>query len=638
MSSGPARGGALAAGEPRGGLSLTSLGRSLGTLYVTGGVVALVWLSLPHGDASEDRVLLAIALAAIALGGLLAATAKRLVALALHAGLGVIQVVVGVACVVTQRPDTDLRLFLLWAAPYAALAFGRRAAIAHLLWTAIVACCAVALLPGPPTPETAGSLLLLLSTLISGGVVVAVAARSLRRSEAEQRRQALHDPLTGLRNRRGLLEVLDVRHGPAAEHGGALLLLDLDGFKGVNDRFGHDRGDAVLVDVARRLVGTMRPGDVVCRLGGDEFAVVAPDLPEQDVRAFSQRVADACALVVTGRQVDGATSGRPVTVRASAGVRVLSPGPVQATTLLREADVALYTSKRAGRAQAEVWREGMRRDGEEHHELSEDLRAALREDQLRLVYQPVVDAGTLQVKGVEALARWRHPVRGDVPPDVFVRCAERWGLAGELTRWVLRTACDEAVGWARQLDGTTVKLAVNISALQLGDLQVVHDVRTAIEASGLAASALVLEVTETAEVVHLDRAKAALTALAQLGVGLALDDFGTGHSSLTHAQALPFHILKVDRSFVAAAAEGDRRAIATIAAIGALAGRLDVDVVAEGVEDPGQLPALRQLGCGFAQGFALSRPVEPAVVRAALTPPRPGGWLLGVAEPVLAQR
>ncbi len=622
---------------PRGGLSLPSLGRSLGTLYVVGGLVAVLWLQLPHGSGADDGVLLAVALSALALGGVLAAFAQRLVAPALHVGLGLVQVVIGGGCLITQQPDTDLRLFFLWATPYAALYFSRRAAVAHLLWTALVACSVVLLLPGPPSPETAGSVLLLLATLTAGGVVVAVAARALRLAEAEQRRQALHDPLTGLRNRRGLLEVLEGR-GPGAAPGGALVLIDLDGFKAVNDRFGHDRGDAVLIEVARRLVSATQVGDVVCRLGGDEFAIVATARHEQDVRAFAQGAADTATLVVTGEQTDGVPSLRSVTVTASAGVRLIPSGPAQTTLLLKQADVALYASKRAGRATVEMWRDGMRRDGEDHHELSEDLRVALRDDELRLVYQPVVDVGTLRVRGVEALARWRHPVRGDVPPDVFVRCAERWGLAGDLTRWVLRTACAEAAGWPRGLDGTTVYLAVNISALQLADLQIVEDVQVALLASGLPASALVLEVTETAEVVHLDRAKAALTALAELGLGLALDDFGTGHSSLSHVQALPFHTLKVDRSFVAAAAEGDRRATATIAAVGALAARLDVDVVAEGVEDLEQLPALRELGCGFAQGFGLSRPVEPAVVRAALTPPRPGGWLLRVALPVPAQR
>jgi EAL domain-containing protein (putative c-di-GMP-specific phosphodiesterase class I) len=220
-------------------------------------------------------------------------------------------------------------------------------------------------------------------------------------------------------------------------------------------------------------------------------------------------------------------------------------------------------------------------------------------------------------------------VRGDVPPEVFVACAERSGLAGDLTRWVLRTACAQASRWPDGVDGSRVNLALNISAVQLADLGVVEDVRRALAVSGLPADGLVLEVTETAEVVDLSLAQHTLEALAQLGVALALDDFGTGHSSLTHVHALPFHVLKIDRSFVAAAAAGDRRALATIAAVGALARGLDVDVVAEGVEDLRQLADLRAAGCGYAQGYGLSRPLEADVVRAALCPPQPGGWVLG---------
>ena len=611
---------------PRSGLSLPSLGRTLGILYVCGGLIALVWLQLPHGGSRGDGTMLSMALLAVSLGAVLTAFAARLVACTLHLVLGVIQVVVGIACVATARPDTDARLFFLWAAPYAALYFGHRAAAAHLAWTGLVAVVAVVAVPGPVPASAPAGLLLLLATLCAAGVLVAVAARALQRAEAVQRRQASQDALTGLGNRRTLLEVLAA---PAtAADGSALVLLDLDGFKAVNDRYGHARGDEVLREVATRLTAVARAEDVVCRLGGDEFAIVVRGLrDEADAWSFAQRVSDAVDLRVSADEA----AARPLTVRASTGVRLLGPQGPDPTTALRHADVALYASKEAGRATVEVWHDGMRRAGEELDELTEDLRQALREDALHLVYQPVVDALTLRVRGVEALARWHHPVRGNVPPDVFVGCAERSGLARELTQWVLRTACAEASRWPVGLDGSGVNLALNISAVQLADLDVVEDVRAALQATGLPATRLVLEVTETAEVVDLSLAERTLAALVGLGMALALDDFGTGHSSLTHVQALPFHILKIDRSFVAAAATGDRKALATIAAVGALAKGLDVDVVAEGVEDPAQLADLRALGCSYAQGFGLSRPVAPDVVRAALAPPRPGGWVLGGA-------
>ncbi len=626
----------------RTGLRLPALGRTLGALYVCGGLVAAVWLQLPHGDRRGDSTVLAMALLAVTLGAVLTAAAQRSVAWMLHLVLAVIQVVIGVACVATAHADTDLRLFFLWATPYAALYFGRRAAAAHLAWTVLVATVSVAAVPGPVPRTAPGSLLLLLGTLCATGVLVAVAARALRRAEAVQRRQASQDALTGLGNRRTLLEALEVT--PPGGPGGvrALVLLDLDGFKAVNDRYGHARGDQVLREVAARLAEVARAQDVVCRLGGDEFAVVAHGLcDEDDAWSFAQRLSDAVDLSVSDegwRADDGRADGRgrSLTVRASTGVRMLGPDRPDPTTALRQADVALYASKAARRGLVHLWHEGMRRPGEELDELTDDLREVLQGEGLRLVYQPVVDALTLRARGVEALARWRHPVRGDVPPDVFVTCAERSGLAAELTRWVLRTACTEASRWPLGLDGVGVNLALNVSAVQLADLAVVEDVRAALAVSGLPASRLVLEVTETAEVVDLQLAKRTLDALGALGVGLALDDFGTGHSSLTHVQALPFDILKIDRSFVAAAAAGDRRALATVAAVGALARGLDVDVVAEGVEDTRQLADLRALGCGYAQGFGLSRPLEVDAVRAALDPPRPGGWVLG-ALPVPAR-
>jgi EAL domain-containing protein (putative c-di-GMP-specific phosphodiesterase class I) len=254
----------------------------------------------------------------------------------------------------------------------------------------------------------------------------------------------------------------------------------------------------------------------------------------------------------------------------------------------------------------------MRHDGAEQQEMADDLREGLLTGQLHLVYQPVVDISTMRVRGLEALARWSHPDRGDVPPDQFIPCAERAGLIGDVTRWVLRTAFQEASTWQAGPDGTVPNLAVNISAVQLADVGIVEDLRAVLAETTMPLGGLVLEVTETAAVVDLDCARHTLELLAALGVTLALDDFGTGYSSLSHVHALPFQILKVDRTFVSACREGDRRAVATIAAVGALAAQISVDVVAEGVEHTWELPALRALGCGYAQGYGLSRPLTPS--------------------------
>jgi diguanylate cyclase (GGDEF)-like protein len=498
-----------------------------------------------------------------------------------------------------------------------------RAALAHLCWTSAVFVCSLLLMPAEVQHSAWAAGLMLLGTLVATAVLAATAATALRRAEAGQRHEATHDALTGLGNRRRLLDVLrDDRLHRAGRGRRVLVLLDLDGFKAVNDRYGHAEGDALLQGLATRLLALVGPEDQVCRLGGDEFALVLHDLDDADqALAFASRVTLAACEVRSAAQPE-------LSVRASAGVRLLSQRRLDPSAVLRDADAALYASKREGQARPHLWSIGMRHDGAVQQEMADDLRHGLLTGQLHLVYQPVVDISTLRVHGIEVLARWRHPERGDVPPDQFIPCAERAGMIAELTRWVLRTACQEAASWPVGPDGVVLNLAVNVSAVQLADLQVVDDVRAALAEAGLPATALVLEVTETAAVVDLDCARRTLEQLAALGVGLALDDFGTGYSSLSHVHALPFDILKVDRTFVSACRTGDRRAVATIAAVGALAAQISVDVVAEGVEHRWELPALRALGCGFAQGYGLSRPLPASAVAAALAAQGPHGWFV----------
>jgi diguanylate cyclase (GGDEF)-like protein len=409
--------------------------------------------------------------------------------------------------------------------------------------------------------------------------------------------QANHDSLTGLSNRRALVEALEA--DLAAQKPSALVLIDLDGFKAVNDRHGHAAGDALLAAVGRRLNACARQDDLVCRLGGDEFAVLLRDVHgAEQAAAVAERFLSATTA--------GGEGGWHASIGASAGVRLVAGD--NPSSVLVDADAALYAAKHAGRGRTVLWHPRMRQDELATDALVADLREALEHDALTLVYQPVVDIRTLEVKGTEALARWCHPVRGHVPPADFVAAAEGAGVVGELTRWALRTALRQAVQWP------LLTMAINISAAQLSDDTIVADVQAALATAAVAPERIVLEVTETFAVHDLPRAKRVLDQLHELGVTLALDDFGTGYSSLTHAQALPFDILKIDRSFVAAAANGDAGALATISAVCALASRLHVDVVAEGVEDQDQLGDLALLGCGFAQGYALARPLEPAQV------------------------
>jgi len=604
-----------------------SLSRTLGYLYASGAVVALLWTVLPHEPERGDDVVVGMALLALVLGAAMVRWGRSLSVWMLHAALGSIQVVIGVAFVAVGDPSCAIRVFFLWATPYAALHFSVRTALVHVCWTGTVFVTSVALMPAETHRNAWGTGLLLLATLIATAVLAATAATALRRAEAAQRHEATHDALTGLANRRRLLDVLRddrVHHTCVGQR--ALILLDLDGFKAVNDRYGHPEGDALLVALAQRLLTLVGPKDLVCRLGGDEFALVVHDLAgAEQALAFASRVTLAASEVRSAQCPE-------MFVRASAGVRLLSESRLDASTVLRDADAAMYVSKREGQARPHLWSSGMRHDGAKQRELADDLRQGLLAGQLSLVYQPVADITSLRVHGVEALARWRHPLYGDVPPDQFISCAEGAGLIGDLTRWVLRTACREAAGWPLGPDGVALNLAVNVSAVQLADLRIVEDVFQALAETGMSPQALVLEVTETAAVVDLDCARRTLEQLAALGVVLALDDFGTGYSSLSHVHALPFDILKVDRSFVSACRLGDRRAVATIAAVGALAAQISVDVVAEGVEHRWELPALRSLGCGYVQGYGLSRPMTPGALAAALAGQGPAGWIVAAAQ------
>jgi len=462
-----------------------------------------------------------------------------------------------------------------------------------------------------PYDPSLSAALELLASLAAGSLTV-VGTMDRLRDEASR------DALTGLVNRRGLVDAL----GTAARaDSGALVLLDLDGFKAVNDRFGHGAGDDVLRAVAAGLRAVSRDGDVVCRLGGDEFAVLVRDLSTMEqARVAGERLVGAAAAA-------GTSVGRCV-LGASAGVRLVTETTPEA--LLPEADVALMAAKRAGGARTVVWDTALQSKRSDAEELVRELDAALENDDsaLQLAYQPVVRLDSSRVYGIEALLRWTHPVRGSIPATEVIAAAEQAGRMAALTRWVLRTALTAAAGWPQGPGARGVNIGVNLSAASLSDEGVVADVQQALAVSGLEPGLLVLEMTETAQVRDLPRAAQVLGALSQLGVVLALDDFGTGYSSLTHVHTLPFDVLKVDRSFVTAAATGDVKAQATVAAVCALAERLQVNVVAEGVEHLDQVAGLLALGCRYGQGYAYARPMSGSAVAQAMQIHQHGGWLL----------
>ncbi|WP_051683963.1 bifunctional diguanylate cyclase/phosphodiesterase [Blastococcus sp. URHD0036] len=440
-----------------------------------------------------------------------------------------------------------------------------------------------------------------------GGIVVHVTdITDRKRAEEALAHQAFHDDLTGLANRALFADRVDqaLRRGARGQGQPAVVFIDLDGFKGVNDTLGHPAGDSLLRQVAARLRSVVRADDTVARLGGDEFAVLVEQSgsgPDEAV-ATAERVLAALAAPVV-------LDGQSVTVSGSVGIAV---GDADATsdTLLGDADIAMYAAKVAGRGRSVVFDSAMRDSAVAARELEQELQGALAADEFRLVYQPVVDLADGAVTGFEALLRWDSRALGAVSPDRFVPVAEASGLIEDIGAWVLREACAAAADW-RAEHGRDVTMAVNVSAVQLTSPHLVEHITEALALSGLPASALVLEVTETALVADPDRASECLAALRALGLRLALDDFGTGYSSLAHLRQFTVDVLKIDRSFVATIGE-DGVLPPIVRGMIDLGRTLGLEIVAEGVETEVQRRLLVDGRCDLAQGYLFARPLEPA--------------------------
>ena len=445
----------------------------------------------------------------------------------------------------------------------------------------------------------------------------------VREKTAELSHLALHDGLTGLPNRALVMDRAAQMLARTARRPGVTagaLFLDVDGFKHVNDNLGHAAGDTLLRIISERLQATVRDQDTVGRLGGDEFVV----LVESESR---EAAADALAdrLVAAVRHPVDLEPGAPsLTVTVSIGVAVGQYSTPDA--LLRDADLALYAAKAAGRDRYSLFDASMHDDAQDRRALEADLAGALTGGQLYLLYQPIYDLAEGVIEGVEALVRWRHPVRGIVGPDQFIPLAEESGLIVPIGRWVLEEACRQGAAWARA--GRPVGVSVNVSAFQLGREDFAEDVRRVLAETGLPPSLLLLEITETTVMRDVAAASSDLEQMKSLGVRVAIDDFGTGYASLAHLQRMPADILKVDRSFVAALEEGGQSGELLRAIVGV--GRsLSMKVLAEGIESEEQLQAVAELGCELGQGFHLGRPTPAEVV----------DGLLGLgAPPVVADR
>ncbi|MEA2621887.1 MAG: hypothetical protein QOH61_797 [Chloroflexota bacterium] len=412
------------------------------------------------------------------------------------------------------------------------------------------------------------------------------------------RRQAVEDPLTELPNRRGFLEAVStaVALDPL---GTAVLFIDLDDFKSVNDAHGHATGDAVLRVISRRLRRSLREGDEVGRLGGDEFAVLLRDCPsELAATGFARRTLAA----IGGPTV---VFGQTVQPTASIGIALGTEGAT-GTSLVRDADLAMYRAKALGKSRSELFSQGLYEDALRALAIRRDLARVLEEDQLRLFFQPILALETGEIQGFEALLRWFHPTLGLIAPMEFISLAESSGAIVPIGRWVLREACAHAAAW-QALSRSPIGVSVNLSPVQLAAPGIVADVRTALDAAGLDPRLLTLELTEVA-IDDPEFASERLNTLRGWGVRISIDDFGTGFSSLSRVGGLPVQELKIDRSLIE---RGDEKMAAAVVQLGQALG---LRLIAEGIETPAQLERMREIGCDAVQGFLLGKPVEEASV------------------------
>ena len=433
---------------------------------------------------------------------------------------------------------------------------------------------------------------------------------SLAMTDAERTRQmlhsALHDALTGLPNRALFLDRLDQRLVPSrrGRRRTAVLFLDLDQLKYINDSLGHLAGDQVLVGVANRIQATVRGDDTVGRISGDEFAVLLNSVSsERQAREIAERVLEAVREPFI-------VGGRTLVVSASIGVRFVRADDRDAQDIMRGADLAMYEAKTTGRGRVGVYRRELDERALQRLGLEEQLRAALKNGEFRLVYQPIFALRTGRIAGVEALVRWRHPDRGTVPPAEFISITEETGLIVPLGEWVLTESCTQVARWNATFPDSSLQLNVNLSGRQLIETDLVASVRRILGQTGLPPQQLTLEVTESILLRDATSTVDQLQALRRMGLSIAIDDFGTGYSSLSYLQRLPVDAVKIDRSFVNDVASG-ARAAAFVRAILQLCRTIELRTVAEGVETAAQATALRRLRCDLAQGYFFAHPLEP---------------------------
>ena len=429
------------------------------------------------------------------------------------------------------------------------------------------------------------------------------------RKEAEERllHDAFHDALTSLPNRSLLMDHLKLALARSQRNEKAMfavIYLDLDRFKVINDSLGHMIGDQLLIGIARRLENCLRPGDTIARLGGDEFTILLEDIQDQNyVIQIAERIQKELSAPFS-------ISGREVFTTVSIGIAISSNEYKQTEDILRDADTAMYHAKALGKARYEIFDKGLHDQATKLLQLETDMRRALEREEFFVFYQPIMSLETGELGGFEALVRWRHPQRGFIPPSDFIPVAEETGMIIQIGEYVLREACRQMQRWQVILPSDPpLFISVNLSVRQFSQPDLIERVISILDETKLDPKYLKLEITESAVMENVETATELLNRLRALGLRISMDDFGTGYSSLSHLRRFPINTLKIDRSFVTQMVEDDENAEIVRTIVG-LAKNLGMDLVAEGVETPGQIEALKSLGCEYGQGYFFSKPLD----------------------------